>query len=221
MAQKSMQSKMRLNENDVIATVNAPVGFEKSIEPLPKGVRIIKGLDKTYNFIYWFVKTRTEVEHQLEMVINAMKDDTIVWAFYPKGTSGVQTDLTRDKGWDKMMKREDLTWISMISYDDTWTAFAFRKKTAQDKKREAPPKERLIFQYADSKTKTIRLPDDMAATLSKNKKAKQHFDALSFSNRREYVEWILTAKREETRAARLKGMVEKLEKGWKNPGGRS
>ncbi len=35
--------------------------------------------------------------------------------------------------------------------------------------------------------------------------------------KKEYVEWIITAKREETRKERLKGTVERLEKEWKNP----
>ena len=221
MAQKSMHEKMRLKENDVIAAVNAPKNFEKVLAPLPRGVKISKGIGKTYDFIYWFVKTQTEIGSQLNKIIGAMKDDTLVWTFYPKGTSGIQTDLTRDKGWDAMMKRDDLSWVSMISYDETWTAFGMRKKTEQDRKREAKPVVREIFKWADSTTKTLKLPVDMSEALNKNKKAKSFFDAQNFSNRREYVEWIVTAKREETRKQRLTGMIERLLKGYKNPAGRN
>jgi hypothetical protein len=221
MAQKSMHEKMRLKEDDMIAAVNAPKDFEKALAPLPRGVKISKGIGKNYNIIYWFVKTQAEIESQMKMILDAIKNDTMVWIFYPKGTSGIQTDLTRDKGWDILMKRDDLSWVSMISYDDTWTAIAFRKKTDKDRRRESKPAERLIFQYADSKTKTIRLPDDMSQTLDKNKTAKEIFDALTFSNRREYLEWIITARREETRKQRLDEMVTRLIKGWKNPAGRN
>jgi len=221
MAQKSMHEKMRLKEDDVIAAVNAPKDFEKTLAPLPPRVKISKGIGKNYNTIYWFVKAQTEMESQLGKIIDAMNDDTLVWTFFPKGSSGIQTDLTRDKGWDAMMKRDDLSWVSMISFDETWTAFGMRKKTDRDRKREAKPVEREIFKWADSKTKTLKLPDDMGKALSKNKKAKNFFDAQNFSNRREYVEWIITAKREETRKQRLAGMVERLLKGWKNPAGRN
>src|SRR6185436_429881 len=182
MAQKTMHEKIRLKENDSIATVNAPKDFHKTLEPLPRGVKISKGFGKQYNTIYWFVKTRSEVENQFPMIMEALKDDTMVWGFYPKGTSGIQTDLTRDKGWEAMMKRDDLRWVSMISYDETWTAFAFRRITEADKKYLAKPVEREIFKWADSKTKTLKLPDDMAKTLSKNKAAKKFFDAQNFSN---------------------------------------
>lgn len=37
----------------------------------------------------------------------------------------IQTDLTRDKGWDSL-KAHDLKWISLISVDSDWSAFALR-----------------------------------------------------------------------------------------------
>ncbi len=71
--------------------------------------------------------------------------------------------------------------------------------------------------YIDPIKKLVRLPDDLSVTLRKNKKAKTFFEALSFTNKKEYVEWIVTAKRKETRHERVKGTLERLEKGWKNP----
>ena len=129
----------------------------------------------------------------------------------------MQTDLTRDKGWDNLLNHKELTWISLISFDETWSVFGFRKKTEADKKKEAQPKVREIFDYIDAKSKTIRLPDDLAAALKKNKKQETYFNTLSFTNKKEYVEWIVTAKREETRMQRVKETIEKLGKEWKNP----
>jgi uncharacterized protein YdeI (YjbR/CyaY-like superfamily) len=57
----------------------------------------------------------------------------------------------------------------------------------------------------------------MAAILKKNKKQSDFFTTLSFTNKKEYIEWIVTAKREETRTQRLTGTIERLGKGWKNP----
>ena len=59
--------------------------------------------------------------------------------------------------------------------------------------------ERPIFDYVDPKTKSVKLPDDLAVALKKNKKQEGFFNALSFTNKKEYIEWIITAKREETR----------------------
>lgn len=43
------------------------------------------------------------------------------------------------------------------------------------------------------------------------------FAALSFTNKKEYAEWIVTAKREETRTTRIKESIKRLGKKWKTP----
>jgi len=55
-----------------------------------------------------------------------------------------------------------------------------------------------------AKRKAAPVPADLAAGLKKNAKARAAWDEFSPSARREYVEWITEAKREETRRERLK-----------------
>lgn len=57
------------------------------------------------------------------------------------------------------------------------------------------------------------MPEDLVAALNKDKAAKATFDAFPPSCRREYIEWIVEAKREETRAKRLAQTVEWLAEG--------
>jgi uncharacterized protein YdeI (YjbR/CyaY-like superfamily) len=56
-------------------------------------------------------------------------------------------------------------------------------------------------------------PADLAAALKKNAKARATFDGFSPSHKREYVEWIIEAKREETRKRRLEQAVAMLADG--------
>ena len=56
-------------------------------------------------------------------------------------------------------------------------------------------------------------PPDLLAALAKNRKARTTFEALAPSHRREYVEWITEARRDETRARRLAQTVEWLAEG--------
>lgn len=56
-------------------------------------------------------------------------------------------------------------------------------------------------------------PDDLLSALKKNKAAKATFDAFPPSCKREYIEWIVEAKREETRAKRLTQAVEWMAEG--------
>ena len=59
----------------------------------------------------------------------------------------------------------------------------------------------------------LAVPDYFLAALAKNKKALVTFQNFSPSCRREYVEWITEAKREETRAKRIQTAIEWITKG--------
>jgi uncharacterized protein YdeI (YjbR/CyaY-like superfamily) len=48
-----------------------------------------------------------------------------------------------------------------------------------------------------------KAPPDLAAALRKNAKARATFERLTPGKKREYVDWLLEAKRPETRARRL------------------
>jgi hypothetical protein len=214
----SISDKLKIKAGDTLLALNEPPDFQKGLNGLPKGVKVVES-GKDYNQVHWFVLNRAQLEQEMSKVMKLVKPGVIVWVYYPKGTSKMQTDLTRDKGWDCLLAEADiLTWISLVSFDDTWSVFGFRGKTDADRKKEAKPKpEREIFRWVNPETKTVKLPDDLAAAFKKNKKAAEFFNTLSFTNKKEYIEWVVTAKQEATRNDRLKGTIERLVKGWKNP----
>jgi len=213
----SITQKLRIRENMVLLTIHAPSGFRKDLGTLPVGVKVVD-LAKDYQQIHWFITNRAQLEKELKATLQLLKKDVVCWIYYPKGTSGVKTDLTRDKGWDKLLAQTGLQWLSLVSFNDTWSAFAMRLQTEQDgKKKPVVPAERPILAYSDPVTKTVRLPDDLATALKKDKKATAFFEMLSFTNKKEYVEWVITAKREETRKERVKESILRLNKLWKNP----
>ena len=59
----------------------------------------------------------------------------------------------------------------------------------------------------------VEVPSDLEKALEKNARARAAFDAFSPSHRREYVEWIAEAKREETRRRRLATAIEWMAEG--------
>jgi uncharacterized protein YdeI (YjbR/CyaY-like superfamily) len=60
--------------------------------------------------------------------------------------------------------------------------------------------------------RTVEVPDDLAAALEAAG-AREQFDRLSFSHRREHVNAILEAKKPETRARRVAKAVEMVQGG--------
>ena len=214
----SISEKLRIRPGFKLLPVNEPGDFKKELNSLPEGVTITSD-KKDFDQVHWFVYNKTQLEKEMSRILKLVKPGVIVWVYYPKGSSRIQTDLTRDKGWDCLLAEGDkLTWISLISFNHTWSVFGFRAKTEADKKKEAKPAAlREIFNWVNPQTKEVKLPPDLSSALKKAKKESGFFGSLSFTNKKEYIEWIVTAKREETRKERITGTIERLAKQWKNP----
>lgn len=59
----------------------------------------------------------------------------------------------------------------------------------------------------------VEVPDFFLSELEKNKKASTTFDQFSYTNRKEYVEWVTEAKREATRQKRMATAIEWMAEG--------
>lgn len=57
------------------------------------------------------------------------------------------------------------------------------------------------------------VPHDLQIELNDHPAAAAAFEALPFSHKREYVDWILEARRPETRARRIEQTLERLVRG--------
>lgn len=62
-------------------------------------------------------------------------------------------------------------------------------------------------------TQKVTVPADLKAALAKNAKAGKTFENFSYSHKKEYVDWITDAKREEARTKRLKLAIQWLAQG--------
>jgi uncharacterized protein YdeI (YjbR/CyaY-like superfamily) len=61
--------------------------------------------------------------------------------------------------------------------------------------------------------KVLEVPEYFSAALKKNRKALETFENFSYSHKKEYVEWVAEAKREETRAQRIETSIAWLAEG--------
>jgi hypothetical protein len=125
MAATTLAEKMKLKPGQRIALVNAPAGYLDELGTLPEGVQVANRLQGQFDWVQVFVKTKAEIDTLAPRLIAALKPAGMLWVSFPKGTSKIQTDLTRDKGWE-VFQGADLKWINLISVDDTWSAFAMR-----------------------------------------------------------------------------------------------
>ena len=70
----------------------------------------------------------------------------------------------------------------------------------------------------DDAPREVEVPSALAQAMETDAAAREAFDALSFTHRKEYARWIAEAKREETRERRVAKALEMLRAGTKTPG---
>jgi hypothetical protein len=200
-----------------VAVANAPSGFSLGT---PAGVTIEKPLARDLDLALLFATTQKELRASWPKALKAMKQDGgALWVAYPKKGSGIDTDLGMGE-WDATTG-SDWNPVMMIGIDDTWSAVRFKYAPGLEKKRHDRQTETINdadgMVVVDREKRIVTAPKDLQKLLAKNAKARAHFDTLSFTNRKEYVVWIIDAKKPETRADRLTKTLALLAKGRKNP----
>ena len=65
----------------------------------------------------------------------------------------------------------------------------------------------------DDEPRSVEVPDDLASALAGDASAEAAFAQLSYTHRREYVEWVTEAKREDTRRRRIEKTLARLRAG--------
>jgi hypothetical protein len=125
MLENALVKKLKLKPGQRAAIIHAPPGYLDSLQSLPEGVNLAENLDGVFDWLQIFVKNRAQLEGLVASVAAALKPQSLLWVSFPKGTSKIQTDLTRDKGWEALQDL-DLKWVTLVSVNDTWSAFALR-----------------------------------------------------------------------------------------------
>ena len=125
----SLAQKLKLKPGARAAVINAPDGYLKELDA--QDVSVYTSLDGTYDWLQIFVRSQSELAALMGDVKAALKPSGLLWLAFPKGSSGIQTDLTRDRGWDTV---KDLKWITLVSINETWSAFSLRLyRTGEEK----------------------------------------------------------------------------------------
>ncbi len=219
MPETSLLKKLRLAPKASILLLNASPDWEsffrasQEVSTKPAG--------KT-DLILLFAPDKRSLETLIAQVKPVLSEEGIIWVAFPKGSSKIQTDLTRDKGWESMPETE-WQFLNLISLDNTWSAFSFRKTDGKIGKGRRALRTMTAEtntpenEYIDPVNRVITLPEDLAAAFEKNPEAIPFFESLSFTNRKEYVVWVTSAKRPETREFRVLETINKLKQQLKNP----
>lgn len=125
MAENPLVKKLKLKPGSRIGLIGAPDDYLEELSPLPAETDVQTSVRGKYDWVQVFVRTKADVEKLIPRVVPTLKPESLLWISFPKGTSKLQTDLTRDNGWD-VLKTCDLKWVNLVSINATWSAFCLR-----------------------------------------------------------------------------------------------
>ncbi|MBI3883374.1 MAG: YdeI/OmpD-associated family protein [Sphingobacteriales bacterium] len=179
--------------------------FAKSITPLLKARKI--------DFALVFAISQNQLKDILKDVTPALNDSAKLWIGYPKASSKIVSDLSRVNDWS-CIESLGFEQEHIIVLDNVWSAIRFKKAAKEKTVAQVSIKMNPVKEIEEGDCpKTITAPPDLIKLFTKNKKAKDFFENLSVSNKKEYVTWITGTKKEEIKLARLEATIEKLKNG--------
>ena len=98
-----------------------PDGIAPLLQP------ILENQSETPSFMIGFARNRAELTRLADELASSYERGGHLWICYPKKSGDLETDLTRDVGWEPV-DALDLFGVTQVSVDATWSALRFRKR---------------------------------------------------------------------------------------------
>lgn len=125
-----LADKLLIKPESRVLLLNAPIGYARKLQPLPEGVIITERRSHTASQVaIVFVRDTGELK-RLQSGFATLEEDAVLWVCYPEGGTS-RTDLDRAV-LDAALESDELTGVSRIAFDQTWTCIQFRTREDVD-----------------------------------------------------------------------------------------
>jgi len=121
MSDKPVAERLQVKGERRLAVIGAPADLDKAI-----GVKKARADAAKADVILLFVPNRAELDAQLPMVLKKALPAAILWLAYPKLTSNLAADLSRDVI-HALAPKYGLDTVSQIAIDDDWSALRLKR----------------------------------------------------------------------------------------------
>ena len=134
MPQSPLTAKLRIQPGQRLLILNPPPGYVESLEPLPEGAQLVaETAGTTVDFCHLFATNSAQLAELLPTALAVCKYDGLLWVSYPKKSSKVDSDLSRDVLWE-LPGETGLRPVTQVSIDQTWSALRYRPSELVGKK---------------------------------------------------------------------------------------
>lgn len=120
MSDKPVAERLQVRKGRSLTVIGAPRAVDKSI-----GVAGSRAKAAEADVVLAFAHDRAELEAQIPKLL-AAKAAAILWIAYPKLTSGLAADLSRELVRETAAAR-GLDTVSQIAIDDDWSAMRLKR----------------------------------------------------------------------------------------------
>lgn len=125
-----LAKKLGIKSGFDIKIFAAPSYYLNLFDDWPEGVNQISNPEtESLDFIHLFVKDSTALETLVTEAKPLLKKNGSMWVSWPKGSSGIKTDINRESVRDYLIKT-GLVDIKVAAVDDQWSALKFMYRTA-------------------------------------------------------------------------------------------
>lgn len=210
--------KLQIKSNFIVKVEDAPENASAIFGEIPTDVSIRYNNPDNFNALITFSTSKKQLDLQIESNINQINAKSIFWVFTPKKSSKIKSDLDLMKTW-KELEVFGLAPCASASVNETWTALRLKliSEVKPSGMRNDHIKTNDYGDYIDPENKIVKLPADLVEALTPFPKALSYFNQLAYTHKKEYVLWILSAKQEKTRQARVEKALDMLLNDKKNP----
>lgn len=91
-----LAKKLGLKEGSRVATIAAPEGYARLLEPLPAGVSLTHRPGLNSDIVHLFVTRREDLAEQLVRLRSLLEPDAALWVSWPKKAARIPTTVTED-----------------------------------------------------------------------------------------------------------------------------
>jgi len=125
MTASTLIKKLRMQPGQRVLILNSPAGHITSLGELPEGIVPSEEPKGKFDFVHLFVRDSGQLDEHLLAAMAVAEYDGLFWISYPKKSSEVETDLSRDALWE-LMTDTGLRPVTQVSVDKVWSALRFR-----------------------------------------------------------------------------------------------
>ena len=117
--------KLRLDSEKRVLLINPPDTFAAALGTDLSALNCVTSFEEGLEFVLIFAHFKRQILDVMPQVQQSLVEDGLLWLAYPKKSSKVESDLSRDVFWD-LVSEYGYRPVTQISIDEVWSGLRFR-----------------------------------------------------------------------------------------------